>query len=559
MAAECNGTRVGSRTDPRGRPCLAAAAALLAAGAALFAAASVDASQRTRDRRGGTLRVDLPARFRFVDPALSFSWILLHPTNLYLLGYPDRNGPAGSRIVPEAAAFPRISRDGRTFTFTIRRGFRFSDGTPVTAAHFAHGLNRVFQPTMQSPAATYVLDIAGAEDVLAGRAQTVAGIRARGQVLTIRLTRPAPDFLARIAMPFFAAVPLNFPVDANGVSQTPLHSAGPYFLREFIPTRSAVLARNPFWRRSLLPRRPANADRVDFTFGVSAEATKRRIEGGEADLGPIGTEEAADLYRRYGLRGRFRVLPRLHVNYLFFNHRRPLFRGNVPLKRAVNLAIDRPQLARHFGYLAGRRTDQILPPFMPGFHDQRLYPLAGANVVRARQLARGHLRDGKAVMYTTATPVGTAIAGVVKFNLAQIGLDVEVRAFSPATFFDRVGRPEEPFDIIWLDWVADYGDPSNYIDQLFDGRTIRPDGRHFNFGFFDAPAVNRKIEAASRLSGARRRAAYARLDLEIMRDYAPVAPFLVLNARTLYGRDVGCWSFHPITAAPNLAALCKLR
>src|SRR5687768_13218318 len=155
------------------------------------------------------------------------------------------------------------------------------------------------------------------------------------------------------------------------------------------------MVRNPFWRRSLLPRRPANVDRVEFTYGLSPEATRGRLERNETDVGPISSQDVPEIHRRHGLRGRFRVLPRMHVNYLFFNHRRPLFRGNVRLKRAVNFALDRPQLARQFGFLAGRRTDQILPPLMPGFRDQRLYPLAGADVARGRALARGQLRGGK--------------------------------------------------------------------------------------------------------------------------------------------------------------------
>ena len=107
-------------------------------------------------------------------------------------------GPGSNRVIPEAAeALPTISRDRRTYVFTIRKGLRFSDGTPVTAAHFAFGLARAFGPGFGSPAA-FMSDIVGAKSVIEGRAVTLAGVRARGRTLTISLTRPQPALLARL-------------------------------------------------------------------------------------------------------------------------------------------------------------------------------------------------------------------------------------------------------------------------------------------------------------------------------------------------------------------------
>jgi ABC-type transport system substrate-binding protein len=116
---------------------------------------------------------------------------------------------------------------------------------------------------MESPASGFVSD--------------VARYQAKGQTLTIRLKKAAPDFLARLTMPFFSALPLGMPLDPDGVG-APLVSAGPYVIEEWTPRRSALVVRNPYWNNNKAPwkvlDRPANVDRMVFTFGSSLDAAK---------------------------------------------------------------------------------------------------------------------------------------------------------------------------------------------------------------------------------------------------------------------------------------------
>jgi peptide/nickel transport system substrate-binding protein len=89
---------------------------------------------------------------------------------------------------------PRVSADGRAYTFTVRKGFRFSDGSPVTPRSFVRSLERVLHPRTASPGAQFYSDIAGADAFAAGKAKHLAGATVAGNRLTIRLTKPAPDF-----------------------------------------------------------------------------------------------------------------------------------------------------------------------------------------------------------------------------------------------------------------------------------------------------------------------------------------------------------------------------
>ena len=100
----------------------------------------------------------------------------------------------------------------------------------------------------------------------------------------------------------------------------------------------------------------------------------------------------------------------------------PLFRNNVQLRRAVNFAVDRKALLRERGPLAGTVTDQYLPPGMPASRTSACYPLTGPDVTKAQQLAKGHTRNGKAVLYVPANPVGVAQAEIITRDLKRIGI-----------------------------------------------------------------------------------------------------------------------------------------
>jgi ABC-type transport system substrate-binding protein len=153
--------------------------------------------------RGGTFRIVFapPEQLDSMDPAIAntqASWSLLDLTCARLMTYPDKPGQAAYSLAPEvAAAPPKVSRDGKTYTFTLRRNFRFSDGKPVDARAFARAINRTLAPGLRSLGTRYMDDIVGARAVESGRARTASGVTARGYRLIIRLVEPLGDLPAR--------------------------------------------------------------------------------------------------------------------------------------------------------------------------------------------------------------------------------------------------------------------------------------------------------------------------------------------------------------------------
>jgi len=539
--------------------------ALLAVGASLIVAAVVaDPASTSTQRRGGTLNIESLNDFDHIDPAYAYfshTWQMQGATQLRLYEFPDnRTGEAATRITPMGASgLPRVSRDGKTYTITVRSGFRFSNGQPVTAANYVHAINRILNVKPPSDAVPFLTqDVQGAEAVANGRGTRPSGVSFRGNRITIKLTKVAPDLVARLTMPFFSAQPLSHPLNSE-IQSGPVHSAGPYYLQSREARRTAVIVRNPNYKG---PRR-GMVDRMVYTFGTALAAQRLKVERGEADLGGFPPAEAAQLAQQYGVnKSRFFVKPSSVTWYLAFNHDRPLFgggnagNGNVKLKQAVNYAIDRPQLARQFGYLGAKRHDQIIPPTMPGFKDWKIYPIKGADTNRARQLAQGNTRGGKAIFYTFASAFGPTVAQTVQFNLKQIGIDVEIKMFDRVVQHEKAATRGEPFDITHEGWGADYPDPYNFINVLLDGRRIQAD-HNVNTSYFNEPRWNRRMEQASRLSGAARLRAYGQLDRDLMRDAAPQAPYINTNARVFVSQDVGCYTFSNVNSSTNLVAICK--
>jgi peptide/nickel transport system substrate-binding protein len=394
----------------------------------------------------------------------------------------------------------------------------------------------------------------------AGRTRHIRGVTATDKTLTIRLSHPDPSLPARLAMPYFCAVPPNTPIRASGIEDIP--SAGPYYVAYHAPKRELVLRRNPNYRGP----RPQGPAEIDYRFGAFPVQAAALVRTGRADYTStaVGNQHSgsaapldvrARLAREYGPhsaaaragRQRYFTNRTLAIQYLYLNSRRPLF-ASARMRRAVNFAVDRTALARVAGPgFSGAPTDQYLPTGMPGFRDADIYPLGGPNVGRARQLA-GHGRH-RAVMYTCNLSACLENAEIVKANLGAIGINVRIRSFPFEALFVREFTPGEPFDIGWFGWSDDYSDPSDFIDAPFVGSDV-------DFPGADAQQYRAQIAAASKLAGRRRFQAYGRLDTELARHAAPVVAFANLTADDFFSPQIGCQVFQPIYGM-DLAALCR--
>jgi ABC-type oligopeptide transport system substrate-binding subunit len=484
----------------------------------------------------------------------------MYATAGMLLNYPDAPAPRGSRLTPDiAAGFPRISRDGLTYTFQLKRTYRLSNGQPVTAANFVYAINRNLNRRMSSPAQPFIEDVVGGEAVVAGRAQRATGVRALGRyTLQIRLTRRSPDLLARLAMPFFQAIQTNLPINPDGVN-APVHSAGPYYIARWERNRQVVVNRNRFYRGP----RPHNVNQILVDIGLPLETIKLNIDRGATDTGDLPPAAHAELGRRYGVKkqspGRYFANPAPTILYLAMNHDRPLFGGrglgNLRLKKAVQYAIDRQAILAQGGAYAGIVNDQYMAPTMRGFKNVAIYPRR-PNLSQARSMASGQTRGGSGVFYCSNRAPSPQRCQIVQANLRNIGLNMDIRLFPRATQFELGGRRGEPFDLTLEGWHMDYFDPYDFI-FLVDGTTIRP-ANNVNFSYFNSAAFNRKITRAKTLVGVERYRAFSNLDHDLARNASPLATYASPNDRHYVSSRTGCYHYHPVFTY-DYAAICLNR
>ena len=548
MAAR-DGRRPGSRPlTSRG---LALSGLALVTGLALLGAAAIAGAALMHTAAGGTMRINMSATdVDSLDPAIAYSAAsgpLEFVTALRLYNYPDKPAPLGSKLQPEAAAgFPRVSKDGKTYTITVKRGFRFSDGTPVTAANFAAALNRSLNPTMQSPVITFMENIVGVKAMLAGKAKKLSGVTAKGNTLTIRLTAPDGGLLAKLGMAFFQAIKTDMAIDKKGISVYP--SAGPYYFASRQIGRQILIKKNPYYTGP----RPHNVDQFVISVNTNQNQSLLQVKAGEADwdMSPLPATAHAELSKKYGVnKGRYFVHPLVETDYVALNTAQPLFKS-LALRKAANYAVDRPSMLRVRGIHAGVATDQILPPTMGGFRDLKAYPLAGPDFAKAKQLAGD--KCGNLRLWSFNDQAGQNLAQVLKYDFGQMGCDVTIKLWQGYEIFNAAGKKGAPFDAAIVGWFQDYPDPYDFVDVLLNGSRIQEE-HNSNLSYFNVPALNKQMAAANKLIGDARYKAYGSLDVKITRDYAPWAATDNQNQRDFVAERVGGYTFQPSQGTADLA------
>jgi peptide/nickel transport system substrate-binding protein len=388
--------------------------------------------------------------------------------------------------------------------------------------------------------------------VIAGKASSPSGVAATRTTITFRLQEPDGGFLPLLTS--LCTVPSDLPVSAEGVG-APLPSAAPYYASEYVPGRRIVLERNRFYRGP----RPHHVARFDVNLQNSAAQILAHVKAGTADWGLLSTAfygtVTKDLARRYGVnRSRFFVRHGLFLRMFVINTTSPLFRSNPRLRQAVNYAVERTALNAVRGPYTGTAIDHYLYPDLPGYRPVHVYPIRRPLLARARALARGHTRSGKAVVYISSaqTQRATALAQaqILQRDLKRIGIDVTIQAWPGSQLFERMATPGEPFDLGLVGWSG--GPDPGLLDCLFNGKRIGKDDS-CNWSYLDSPRYNRALDAASALSGRARARAFRRLDVRLTRDVAPAIPYAYDNGLTLVSARTGCVVLNPLL---DLGAVC---
>ncbi|HEX7678271.1 MAG TPA: ABC transporter substrate-binding protein [Thermoanaerobaculia bacterium] len=536
-----------------------ATAASLAVGVALIASACGSSSKSTSGSGGTTASTAASggktfANFRlaydtgidYLDPGLSYTvegWGIMWNVYLPLIGYTHANGPAGATIVPYLAKdLPKVSADGKTYSFVLRDGLKYSDGTPIKASDFAATIERDFK--IDSPGVGFFGNIVGADTFAKTKTGHISGITTDDKTgdITIQLNAPQGDFSNILATEFAALVPPTAP--AKDQSTTPLPSSGPYMIKSYAPNKKAILVRNPNFDASAFGGNvPAgNPDMMTIDIiGDDTVALQRVISGqDDYDFHQIPPDRLASTQQKYG--DQIKVYTPANTYYFFMNNRVAPF-DNVKVRQAVNYAINREALIRIYGGL-GQPTENVLPPTYPQYKKLNLYPY---DLAKAKKLIQESGQAGADVtVWNHDRGTDPKASAYLVDVLNSIGLKAHEKIINSAVYWTTVGNQATKAQIGFADWFQDYPHPLDWFDVLLNGNRIT-DTHNNNYANFDNKAVNAKIETLKKeptLTDAVN-TQWASVD-KMVDEQAPWAPFMNRQFTDFFNSDMdlSCYVNH---------------
>ena len=530
----------------------------LIAGFALLGAAcggkSKSASNKPSSSGGGknqpfaNFRIAYDTGTDYLDPGLSYTvegWSIMWNVYLPLLGYKHVNGPDGATIVPYLAkALPKISSDGKTYTMTLRKGLKYSDGTPVKASDFRATIERDYK--VDSPGVGFFSNIVGADQFSKTKKGHVTGITANDKTgqITIKLTQSQGDFQNILATEFAAPLPASTP--AKDQSPHPASSTGPYMIQSYKANKLAVVVRNPKWKSnkatgiSEVPNGNPDKMTVDI-LGDPGVALTRTLKGqDDYDFQQPPPDRLGTLQSKYS--NQTKVYTPANTYYFFMNNRVKPF-NDVRVRQAVNYAINRQALVRVYGGLANP-TENILPPTYPQYKKHTLYPY---NLAKAKKLIQqagvkgmsvtvwNHDRgqDPKATEYLTSV-------------LNSLGFKAKDKIINSSVYWTTVGNQSTKAQIGFADWFQDYPHPLDWFDVLLNGTRITSTHNN-NYSNFDDKSVNAKIASLKKQTtlSSSVNAQWAALDKQAMQQGA-WAPFINRQFVDTFNSDIdlSCYINH---------------
>jgi len=502
-------------------------------------------------RQGGSITIAQTSQPDYLDPALSYTvngWEPLWLVYSSPVAYKRAEGKEGTELIPGVAEeLPKVSEDGKTVTFTMRKGLKYSDGTPVKASDWEHSIKRVLN--LESGATGFYLIIEGAQEYIdAGKPEgDISGIETNDQTgeVTIKLTNADGTILNVLAMTFAAVLPGDTPF--KNLSADPPPGVGPYKITKSEPNREFVMEKNANFNIPNIPK--GNIDTITTKIVKSAERQTQDVINGELDYmqDPPPADLLPQVKAEYS--DRFKEQVPINTYYFFMNSQLPPF-DKKEVRQAVNFATDSQALSRLFG---GRLEPgcNFLPPNMSGYEkiDPCPYgdPAEPGDLEKARQLIKDAGVEGESVdVYTNNDENRPEIGQYLADMLNKIGLKANLKVLDGGVYFITVGNEKTRPQVGFANWFQDFPHPANFL-FLIDGDTNQPTNNQ-NFGRVDNPELNKLIDEveAAPADGATEQAAEAD---KLAVEEAYVAPYGSERYTTFLSERMdfeNCSMFHPV-------------
>ncbi|WP_405660834.1 ABC transporter substrate-binding protein [Streptomyces sp. RK9] len=511
-----------------------------------------------KPQRGGTLTVLNSNPQSDFDPARLYTSGGGNVPSLVFRTLTTRNredGAEGTKVVPDLAeGLGKPSKNATVWTYKIKKGVKFEDGTPVTTKDIKYGIERSFAAEL-SGGAPFLRDWLIGGDKYQGPYKDKKGLDSvetpDDQTIVFRLNKPVGDFDYVATQTSFAPVP-KAKDKGTKYEEHPV-STGPYkVVKNSGDGERLQLERNPHWSAKTDAERKAYPDKIDVRSGLNSSVINQRLSASQgADAAAITTDTNLGPAELAKVTGDKKLAAQVgtghfgYTNYLAFNPKVKPF-DDPKVRQAISYAVDRTSVINAAG---GSSLAEPATTFLPnqesfGYTKFDHFPAgASGNAEKAKELLKqaGH-KDGLTITLThsndknfeTSPEIATALQDALK----KAGITVKLQGLEDNDYEDKVHDAKDEPGLFLAHWGADWPSGGPFLAPIFDGRQIVKDGYNFNSSFLNDKSVNQEIDEINKLTDhAAAAKRWGALDKKIGAKALNVPLFHPVYKR-LYGKDV---------------------
>ncbi|MFF7726971.1 ABC transporter substrate-binding protein [Streptomyces sp. NPDC008001] len=501
-------------------------------------------------QKGGTLTVLSNQDFTHLDPArnwvmndMDFGTRLLYRT---LVTYRAAPGTEGGKLVPDLATDLGTPSDGaKTWTFHLKPGVKYEDGSPVTAQDVKYNVERSFSPDLPGGSDYAARYLAGAEGYQGpAQGKHLDSVRTPDErTIVFELRKPFAEFPNATAMPAFAPVPQAR--DKGPQYDNRPFSSGPYKVDAYDRGKKLVLVRNDQWDPKTDEVRKAYPDKLVVVMGLKANQIDDRLiasQGADASAvswGALRPESAAKVLPDAAVRERLLAESQNCTDMVQMDTGRAPF-DDVRVRRAVQYALDRDAVLTASG---GPAFNDPSTAYMPatlfdGKQPDTLKIPATGDTAKAKEFLK---EAGKPDGFSTQLTVSSGDKGraeAIQQSLAKAGIKVTIETVDPSAFYATIGDTKNRTGMVYTGWCPDYPSGSTFLPFVFDGRYIKEKGNSGNHSLFRDEAVMKRMDEIAAMTDPQQAArAWRQLDGEILAK-APAVPVLVRRWPLVLGTNI---------------------
>jgi peptide/nickel transport system substrate-binding protein len=493
------------------------------------------------DVTGGTLRMANAGDWDSLDPGdtyYAYSWNFARLYGRSLTMFKAAPGADGATLVPDLAEALGVPSDNaKTWTYKLRKGVKFEDGTPVTSKDVKYAVERSLDKTTFPNGPTYFndfLDLQGYENAYKDTSPDKLGLKAietpDDQTIVFKLNQTFSGF------DYFAQIPATVPVpqakDTGSKYKEHVISTGPYMFEKNDLGKSFTLVRNPNWDQATDPNRKPLPDKIEVALNVNSDDIDNRLVSGDLDVdvvgGGVGAAAQGKILADQTLKASTDSAVSTRLWYTSINGAvAPL--DNVECRKAVEYAADKTGYQRAYGGATGGDiATNLMPPVIPGAEKFDTYPTPNnaGDVDKAKQALTACGQPSgfsTSISYRAERPKEKAAAEALQQSLAKAGITLTLKPFPQGDYFKLyAGKPDfakaNGLGLMVNGWAADWPDGYGFLAQIVDSRVIRETGGSSNTSVRD-PEVDKMIDAAvQNTDTSAREKLWADIDKKVMDD-----------------------------------------